>query len=551
MAVIKSGATTDQLVVDPLSKAARASLYDTSGNPIASANPLPVILSSAGGGSSLVSVTNFPPTQPVSAATLPLPAGAATLTAQGTANTSLASIDSKTPPLGQSLMASSYPVVLASNQSALPVSGTVALSGTIPISAATLPLPTGAAADATLASLSAKVPSLGQKAMAAATPVVIASDQSPFAVSINNLPTTMAVTGTVSVSNLPATQPVSAAALPLPVGAATSAAQVTGNASLASVDSKTPAVGQVNMAGSSPVVLASNHTTIAVAGSVTVSNFPATQPISGVVTSNAGTPVQDPSTTGTLTAPNQAVTLMLPGATSTWAVGLGGVFSAGSSIVFEATVDNINWNAINGRQSGIVNTVINSVVTGGAAPYLYRGNNVADLATRVRCLAIQSGDNITVNLRASSGAGAVFLTSSLPTGTNTVGSVNQGQAGTTSWKVDGSAVTQPVSGTVSVTGVVATQSVSSSAAVLTNFAFGPANAVLVPANPARKGLVIYNASATAILWISEGAVATTTSGYPLAAGASLFFSGTGIFVGTINGICAVGSVGNAYVTERS
>ncbi len=34
MAVIKSGTTTDQLTVDPTSKAARVTLYDTAGNPI-------------------------------------------------------------------------------------------------------------------------------------------------------------------------------------------------------------------------------------------------------------------------------------------------------------------------------------------------------------------------------------------------------------------------------------------------------------------------------------------------------------------------------------
>ena len=34
MAIIKSGATTDQLTIDPTSKAARVSLYDTSGRPL-------------------------------------------------------------------------------------------------------------------------------------------------------------------------------------------------------------------------------------------------------------------------------------------------------------------------------------------------------------------------------------------------------------------------------------------------------------------------------------------------------------------------------------
>lgn len=69
--------------------------------------------------------------------------------------------------LGQKAMAASLPVAIASDQSAVPVSAaqsgawnvsaaqsgawTVAVSGTVPISAASLPLPTGAATEATLA----------------------------------------------------------------------------------------------------------------------------------------------------------------------------------------------------------------------------------------------------------------------------------------------------------------------------------------------------------------------------------------------------------------
>jgi hypothetical protein len=52
-----------------------------------------------------------------------------------------------------------------------------------------------------------------------------------------------------------ATQPVSAAALPLPSGASTSANQSTGNTSLASIDTKIPAQGQALAAASVPVVL--------------------------------------------------------------------------------------------------------------------------------------------------------------------------------------------------------------------------------------------------------------------------------------------------------
>ena len=66
-----------------------------------------------------------------------------------------------------------------------PVSGTF-WQATQPVSAVSLPLPTGASTETTLAALSAKFNSLGQKTMAASAPVVIASDQSSIPVSFSN-----------------------------------------------------------------------------------------------------------------------------------------------------------------------------------------------------------------------------------------------------------------------------------------------------------------------------------------------------------------------------
>lgn len=55
----------------------------------------------------------------------------------------------------------------------------------------------------------------------------------------------------------------------LPTGASTSALQTTGNTSLASIDTKTPALGQTTMAGSTPVAIASNQSAIPVTVSST------------------------------------------------------------------------------------------------------------------------------------------------------------------------------------------------------------------------------------------------------------------------------------------
>lgn len=57
---------------------------------------------------------------------------------------------------------------------------------TQPISAVSLPLPTGAATEITLASIDSKLNTLGQKTSAFSVPVVLASDQSPIEVVLDN-----------------------------------------------------------------------------------------------------------------------------------------------------------------------------------------------------------------------------------------------------------------------------------------------------------------------------------------------------------------------------
>lgn len=135
-------------------------------------------------------------TQPISAASLPLPTGAATSANQTTANTSLSTISGQLPStLGAKATTASLAVNIASDQ-------------TVPVSAASLPLPSGAAtaanqstANSSLSTISGQLPAtLGAKATTASFAVNIASDQ---------------------------TVPISAASLPLPSGAATSANQST------------------------------------------------------------------------------------------------------------------------------------------------------------------------------------------------------------------------------------------------------------------------------------------------------------------------------------
>lgn len=76
----------------------------------------------------------------------------------------------------------------------------------------------------------------------------------------------------------------------LPTGAATSALQTSGNASLASIDGKTPALGQALAAASVPVVLTTAQlATLTPLSTVAVTQSTSPWVVSGSVTANAGT----------------------------------------------------------------------------------------------------------------------------------------------------------------------------------------------------------------------------------------------------------------------
>jgi hypothetical protein len=138
--------------------------------------------------------------------------------------------------LGQALMVASLPVTIASDQTAIPVSAT------------SLPLPTGSATAANQTSEIAQLTdinantshlpaALGQTTMSASLPVALASDQSAL--------------------------PVSAASLPLPAGAATSANQTSEITELTAINTNTEhlpaALGQTTMSASLPVTMASDQ----------------------------------------------------------------------------------------------------------------------------------------------------------------------------------------------------------------------------------------------------------------------------------------------------
>lgn len=191
--------------------------------------------------------------------------------------------------LGQKLMAASVSCALASDQSAIPVTGTF-WQATQPVSAVSLPLPTGAATSALQSQISAQLPAtLGQKTMVNSLAVTLASDQSAVPVS-----------GTF----WQATQPVSAASLPLPTGAATSALQTTGNSSLSAISGQLPAV----LDGSGFLKVHEQGT-----ASVAVTSLPATAAKTSPNSTAAFSQTSVTTTASTISAPANAVRVLIQG----------------------------------------------------------------------------------------------------------------------------------------------------------------------------------------------------------------------------------------------
>jgi hypothetical protein len=187
-----------RLPVDLPSTAATAALQTTANTLLTNGNTQTSLIASATAQIEAKTPTLISGRQPVDIASLPLPAGAATSALQNSTITLLTSGNTNTSSVATSvaLIESKTPALVSGRQ---PVDG----SGvTQPVSAVSLPLPTGAATEARQISENLSIASLDSKSPAL-------------------------VGGRVPVDGSGVTQPVSAVSLPLPTGAATAANQST------------------------------------------------------------------------------------------------------------------------------------------------------------------------------------------------------------------------------------------------------------------------------------------------------------------------------------
>lgn len=173
--------------------------------------------------------------------------------------------------------------------------------------------------------------------------------------------------GNVTVTNFPATQPISAVSLPLPIGAATSAKQDTGNTSLSAIT----------------------------------------------------TNIADSTVTGTVSILNDTVTITTDGrANVAWQISY---TSWTGQITFEGSAGN-GWIEIFGYLAGTGQT--KTKYTNPATDTIYRCTVAGFSQVRVRLSNANSG-TLTLYGRASSHTSGIFLNFPLPIGANLIGSVGQ------------------------------------------------------------------------------------------------------------------------------
>jgi hypothetical protein len=467
---------------------------------------------------------------PINASSLPLPAGAstsalqttgnsslgsidtkitgvATTALQTTGNASLSSIDTKTPALGQQLAAASSPVVLTAAQIATLTPQTNALTdaqlraSAVPVSASSLPLPTGAATEATLSAINTKVPS---NLTVSATRLLVDNSGvvQPVSASSLPLPTGAATETTLSALNTKVTAVNTGAVVVsssvLPTGASTSALQTSGNGSLSSIDGKLPA-----LVGGRVVVDLPNQAS----GSASSSNL---------------YPVQfaDNQATGSATAIGTILTQIVNGQQNA-TVQLTGTFVG--TVVFETSLDGATWVAV-----PLFNVTTSVIANSASAVGVYATNFFNSGQFRIRCSAYTSG-NIQVFSRASINSSLNNLNSPLPAGTNSIGSVvptiggvaivgGVGASTAQTQRVVLATESDPTKGTAAVQLVSATQR-----PYLQNYATTPLSTTytqIIASTPsAINGIEFFNGSSEPV-FLATGAAASEVVQYIIPPGGS-------------------------------
>jgi hypothetical protein len=442
--------------------------------------------------SGVLSVDGSASTQPISAASLPLPSGAATDAELITINSTLGSPFQAGGSIGNS---------------------SFGISGTLPAFASTptfnLGTLNGAATAANQATQISSLATIATNTTNAGTPTVsgtVTANQGTAGASAWPVSAAQSGTWTATVTqgtgtNLHTVVDSSA----LPSGAATSANQSTEITSLSSIDGKTPALGQALAAGSVPVVLpAAQITTLTPLSSVTVTQGTGT---------NLHTVVDSGAITATISGtPNVAVTssaLPSGAATSAKQPALGVAGTPSSDVITVQGVTSMTALKVDGSAVTQPISAVSLPLPSGAA-------TSANQSTEITSLSSIDGKTPALGQALAASSVPVVLTAAQLSTLTPLSSVTVTQAtGTNLHTVVDSAPTTAV--TQSGTWTVSNNPVAAASGSQTTGTVSTVITLTAPAN--AQGFILQNlGTSTANLRFAIGATATTTLGMQLAPG---------------------------------
>jgi hypothetical protein len=372
-------------------------------------------------------------TQPISAASLPLPTGAATETTLGT-RLADATFTTRINTLGQKTMANSTPVVLASDQSAIPVSqsgawsvtanigtsGALALDATLTGGTARTKITDGTNNAAVKAASTAPVPADPALVVAISPNSSISTNADGYVTTAapsytNNTfqPLSLTTTGALRIDGSAVTQPVS--------GTVAATQSGTWTVQPGNTPNTTPWLTTISQGGNSATVTASN--------ALKVDGSAVTQPVSGTVTANAGTGSFTVIGTGTDNTTNSTAKLPVLAARAntsapTWADGNMVPLSVDTAGALRITGSITAANASIGLNGSAIPT--SSTQTGGTDGTNLQPFRVFDVDSGAGTQYVQG-----VSLRLSASGGSVeFGTATNPIRIDPTGSTTQPVSGT-------------------------------------------------------------------------------------------------------------------------
>lgn len=287
----------------------------------------------------------------------------------------------------------------------------------------------------------------------------------------------------------------------------TDTALITGSGELNVIATAQPGVdiGDVtinNASGGSAVNIQDGGNSITVDGSITA--VPADTTATGSITTQNLNP-----NSGTATASSTVASASLNGG-ATVSIQVTGTYTG--ALTPQVTVDNSNW--VNLGSTGLVNvgTNVYSATIASAATGMWQANVAGSLKFRISALGAVTGTAV-VSIQISSGAGAVFLDAPLPAGSAVIGAVTQ--SGT--WNITN------VSGTVSLPTGAATAAAQTDKSQFTKLTDGTDTALITAAGEqnviatAQPGVdigdvTINNASGGSAVNIQDGGNSITIDG---------------------------------------